>query len=214
MSKVIHHYLAFFMHKTSYRYDHTMSPVFHDELTEIIGYVNRECFIFLNEYVKGQRCGKRTPNHHHHFDHALLTSPQMRHENDARLNKHLCDCCVCNETASRGKMTWHSLVHLPFSHFRLAKEFGYDSFTPNPGWIARFKERNNLKYKKIAGEAGDCLEHAEEIQEFMSVVMPPLMAEYDPKDIFNIDETALLNLNLEGARTLVQGKQRVSFCAK
>ena len=101
LSKVIHHYLAFFMHKTSYRYDHTMSPVFHDELTEIIGYVNRECFIFLNEFVKGQRCGNRDPNHHHHFDPALPTAPKIRHENDARLHKHLCDCCVCNETAPR-----------------------------------------------------------------------------------------------------------------
>jgi hypothetical protein len=74
-----------------------------------------------------------------------------------------------------------------------AKEFGEmlgicdQSFKYSQGWLEKFKNRHDIKLKKLAGEAGSV---------DMAVVqcerrrLQKLLSEYPPKNRFNYDETA------------------------
>ena len=90
-----------------------------------------------------------------------------------------------------------------------AIEFGIsDRFLASTGWVKNFKRRNNLRSYKKRGEAGDVdksslPQHCEDIQS--------ILINYDKKDIYNCDETALFWL-MEPNRTLshgpVQGRKK------
>jgi len=61
------------------------------------------------------------------------------------------------------------------------------SFKYSQGWLEKFKNRHDIKLKKLAGEAGSV---------DMAVVqcerrrLQKLLSEYPPKNRFNYDETA------------------------
>ena len=60
-------------------------------------------------------------------------------------------------------------------------------FTANVGWLQRFFCRYGMKSKLIHGEANDCPNHSDWIQD----VLKPLMQKYSKTDIYNADETSL-----------------------
>lgn len=72
---------------------------------------------------------------------------------------------------------------------QLASEFGIENFTPTDGWLTRWKNRNNIVYKKMHGES--LQSDVNESQRWLSEVLPELLREYAHADIFNADETAL-----------------------
>lgn len=59
---------------------------------------------------------------------------------------------------------------------------------PSLSWLYRFRERNNLSYKRIAGEAGSV-----SVEQFESALADAkaLLDGYKPEDIWNFDETGL-----------------------
>lgn len=71
-------------------------------------------------------------------------------------------------------------------HF--AKSFGYNNFRASNGWLEKFKQRHDIVFRKVCGESASvddsvCKNWKEELK--------TMLKDYDPKNIFNADETAL-----------------------
>jgi hypothetical protein len=77
---------------------------------------------------------------------------------------------------------------------QFADRFGYTEFTASAGWLTNFKKRNNVQSYIKSGEAasGPSLE---EIDEYRRNIAAKL-SEYALEDIYNCDETGILNLSL------------------
>lgn len=72
---------------------------------------------------------------------------------------------------------------------QLAFLLGHDDFNPGNGWLHRFKERHNIKFKRIVGEAAASADDAK-IEEWMDKNAAKI-ASYSERDVYNADETAL-----------------------
>jgi hypothetical protein len=77
---------------------------------------------------------------------------------------------------------------------QFADRFGIAEFTASAGWLSNFKKRNNVQSYIKSGEAasGPSLE---EIDEHRRKIAEKL-SEYALEDIYNCDETGILNLSL------------------
>ncbi|CAF0866274.1 unnamed protein product [Brachionus calyciflorus] len=62
-------------------------------------------------------------------------------------------------------------------------------FKASNGWLCNFKSRNKISFKTSCGEAG--LVDDKQLKNWKENVLPDLIKDYDIKDIFNADETAL-----------------------
>lgn len=73
-----------------------------------------------------------------------------------------------------------------------AKQFAIslkEEFDPSLGWLYRWQRREGISLKKMYGDSSSAdLEAAANFES----ILPSLIAEYNPKDIFNADETGLL----------------------
>jgi len=65
----------------------------------------------------------------------------------------------------------------------------HPEFTASAGWLDKFRERHHISFKTIVGEAG--LVDKSVTDHYLSEVLPGLLVGYEPRDIFNADETAL-----------------------
>lgn len=80
----------------------------------------------------------------------------------------------------------------------IAESLGISGFVASTGWLARFKARHSIVFKKICGESKKVdISQVEAWRESNS----ELINSFSPKDIFNCDETALF-FNLLPNRTL------------
>nr|XP_057933526.1 tigger transposable element-derived protein 4-like [Doryrhamphus excisus] len=72
---------------------------------------------------------------------------------------------------------------------QFARELGVGNFIPSNGWFTRFKQRYNLTYKRVSRETkhGSALSQPGEWKERLAKVL----SDYNPRDIYNADETAL-----------------------
>ncbi|XP_060836454.1 tigger transposable element-derived protein 6-like [Rhopalosiphum padi] len=66
--------------------------------------------------------------------------------------------------------------------------FGISDFTASDGWLSNFKKRHNLVFKKNCGESASV---DEGICNDWQMILQDLLCEYDPKNVFNADETGL-----------------------
>ena len=57
------------------------------------------------------------------------------------------------------------------------------------GWLARFKNRENLDFKNVVGEGGDF--DVNVVQNWTENVLPSIFKDYAEDDIHNADETGL-----------------------
>ncbi|XP_055377934.1 tigger transposable element-derived protein 2-like [Condylostylus longicornis] len=69
----------------------------------------------------------------------------------------------------------------------LAAEYGY--FDPNTGWLSRWKKRNNIIFKKAHGEKSAA--DVDSANYYQSTSIAQILNQYETKNIFNADETAL-----------------------
>ncbi|MGH0117396.1 UNVERIFIED_CONTAM: hypothetical protein FKN15_034583 [Acipenser sinensis] len=72
---------------------------------------------------------------------------------------------------------------------RLAQGLGLMDFKATNGWLERWKERNAIKFKKQHAEkqaAGDVTAERRVVE-----LLPDIIKEYNPADIFNAEETGL-----------------------
>jgi hypothetical protein len=67
--------------------------------------------------------------------------------------------------------------------------FQENEFKASCGWLDGFKKRNNISFKTIVGEAG--LVDSKIIHSYLDVVLPDFIKGYEPKNVFNADETGL-----------------------
>ena len=70
-----------------------------------------------------------------------------------------------------------------------AKSLGHADFKASNGWLARFKERNNIRQLRVCGESAGVDD--ERVGEWRTETLPTIIQDYDPRDIFNADETGL-----------------------
>lgn len=69
-----------------------------------------------------------------------------------------------------------------------ASEMGIE-FLANNGWLERFKKRNEIVYKSVCGESSQVSQVM--ISEWLTDTLPSILQNYDPKNIFNADETGI-----------------------
>ena len=65
----------------------------------------------------------------------------------------------------------------------------HPDFVASNGWLTNFRARNHISFKTIAGEAG--LVDKNVTDDYINNLLPNLLAGYDPRDVFDADETAL-----------------------
>ncbi|XP_030050848.1 tigger transposable element-derived protein 4-like [Microcaecilia unicolor] len=65
----------------------------------------------------------------------------------------------------------------------------FSQFKATVGWLERWKRRNNITFKKQHGERQDADDSGAE--NWVVSVLPSILNEYAPRDIFNADETGL-----------------------
>lgn len=77
-----------------------------------------------------------------------------------------------------------------------ARELGYseDAFTGSNGWQYRFKNRFDLARYKIHGESGSADISSASVAKKIAAIQETLKA-YEPRDIYNMDETAVFYCN-------------------
>ena len=72
---------------------------------------------------------------------------------------------------------------------QFAQMMSVENFRPTDGWLSRWKERNNIVYRKLYGEKQDADLDAADY--WKANILPDLLKDYDPSQIFNTDETGL-----------------------
>lgn len=71
----------------------------------------------------------------------------------------------------------------------IAENFGNANFKATNGWFCRWKNRSQVSFKKIVGEAKDADVTAANI--WIMDVLPSLIKNYEPECVYHCDETAL-----------------------
>jgi hypothetical protein len=80
----------------------------------------------------------------------------------------------------------------------IAAQLNIENFIASNGWIARFKDRHGLVYKKLAGESAAVDSESTEV---WLERLPSLLEGYEQRHIYNADETGLF-YNMLPDRTL------------
>lgn len=70
-----------------------------------------------------------------------------------------------------------------------AKQLGFTNFKASSGWLEKFNKRNGLCSKKLCGESADA--DITVANEYKNNILPEIIKNYHPNNIFNADETAL-----------------------
>ncbi|XP_025409934.1 tigger transposable element-derived protein 6-like [Sipha flava] len=70
----------------------------------------------------------------------------------------------------------------------VVNEVGLENFKASNGWLEKFRERHNISFKNICGE-GNSVDTS--VVEKWLEKLKTLISDYEPKNIFNCDETGL-----------------------
>ncbi|XP_062538390.1 tigger transposable element-derived protein 4-like [Armigeres subalbatus] len=70
-----------------------------------------------------------------------------------------------------------------------ADKLGLANFKGSAGWLSKFCKRQRMSFRKLCGESASV--DLNMTSDWMSNVLPGLINEYEPNDIFNADETGL-----------------------
>ncbi|XP_056008513.1 tigger transposable element-derived protein 6-like [Ostrea edulis] len=71
----------------------------------------------------------------------------------------------------------------------LASQMNINDFNATSGWLSRWKQRNNIGFKKMHGEKKDADQEA--VNHWIDNILPNLLETYSPDNIFNADETGI-----------------------
>lgn len=93
-----------------------------------------------------------------------------------------------------------------------AKKFAVEmnsDFNPSSGWLHRWQKRENITLRKVHGEGASA--NVEAANVFFDNVLPNLVLNYEPKDIFNADESGLFFRALPNSTLIKKGDQTRGF---
>ncbi|GFS25260.1 tigger transposable element-derived protein 6 [Elysia marginata] len=68
----------------------------------------------------------------------------------------------------------------------IADEMKID-FSASAGWLDRFKKRRGIAFESICGESA--VVDTNQTDKWKSTVLPQILKDYNPDDIYNADET-------------------------
>lgn len=66
---------------------------------------------------------------------------------------------------------------------------GVPNFKASEGWLTNFKRRHSIANKRLRGEAANINDDA--LTEWQNTVLRNNLVNFQPNDVFNVDETAL-----------------------
>lgn len=72
---------------------------------------------------------------------------------------------------------------------KLAELMHIPNFMASNGWLDNFKKRHGITFKTVQGEAG--VVDSQYVLEWQKQVLRPLLGQFSPDDVFNLDETGL-----------------------
>ena len=75
-----------------------------------------------------------------------------------------------------------------------AKELNIKDFQTSNGWLERWKTRNNISFKTVAGEAKSCTPIM--TASWNEILLPTILSKYKHEDIYNADEFGLFYQSL------------------
>lgn len=70
-----------------------------------------------------------------------------------------------------------------------AEKIGHSDFKATEGWISRWKDRHNIKFKRFHGEKSSADTNG--ANEWSLAKLPEILKKISPQDIYNADETGL-----------------------
>jgi len=76
---------------------------------------------------------------------------------------------------------------------------GVPNFKASEGWLTSFKRQHSIANKRLRGEAANINDDA--LTEWQNTVLRNNLVNFQPNDVFNVDETALF-WELHPAKTL------------
>lgn len=89
----------------------------------------------------------------------------------------------------------------------IAAEMNISDFSSNTGWLDRFKKRFGIVYKTISGEAASVDKSS--VEKWKDGELKRIMDKYEPKDIYNADETGLFYRCLPNKTHTLKGENCV-----
>lgn len=78
---------------------------------------------------------------------------------------------------------------LQIKSVEFAKKLGYEKFCGSLSWVYRFRQRHNIVFGKVVGEAASAPTHV--ANDWIKNVWPTIRDGYADDDVFNADETGL-----------------------
>lgn len=72
---------------------------------------------------------------------------------------------------------------------KIAEEKGLEDFAASDGWLESWKKRHGVVFKTVAGESASV--NMDAVDNWLRDVWPSISAGYEPRDIYNTDETGL-----------------------
>lgn len=134
-----------------------------------------------------QSCGKRKAEVMEEYERNG-NSNAKRQRTSVNANRNLDDLLVCFITDCNNRRIGLSGPLIQEKARKLATELGIEDFKASNGWLEKFRKRSNIVFKTVSGERGDV---DNSIVQNWKERLPTLCQDYEPSDIFNMEETGL-----------------------
>lgn len=86
----------------------------------------------------------------------------------------------------------------------IAQQLEYKHFSASSGWLERFKNRHNITFRTISGESASV---SVAVVDDFKTKLPALINNYNPRDVYNADETGLFFRALPDKTLALKGEK-------